>query len=164
MLPIEIMTDDIVVKEIYAEPVTTNEIRCVCCDQPVLTMGKHFIPIDCTTKKLRITCGNNTMRDSSIKISKLFKYKHRELFGGEEDKSSKYEIYTGDLEKIIRSLDIPREFDYCHVPIESEQISDPLDPISIFSSNHVFNKFSIPRAEIRTEKPFSASIDFVNNR
>ena len=77
---------------------------------------------------------------------------------------SEYGLITEDIEAEVAKLDIPKEFDYCHVPSISEKILDPLVPVSVFSGSHVFNKFSISRAELRTEKPFSASIDFVNNR
>lgn len=166
ILPIELMTDELCITGIQDKTHKTSKvIKCICCDTSTMKgTGKHFLRLPNGIKKLEIKYENDESSSSAIKFHKIFKYNERELFGGEPATEAKYGITTSELEEEIRALDIPSEFDYCHVPSVSDEILDPLDPVSIFRGSHIFNKFSIPRAEVRDIKPFSSSVDFVNNR
>jgi hypothetical protein len=183
LLPIELSTDGIEVfidahndgdynEGLYAGSgfgATGGTVSCICCDhstnEPINGKGKHFVKLPTSTKTLVISYRNNSNEASSIQFNPVFKYKHRKLFDGDDGTGSgKYRITTTDLEQAIQELDIPKEFDYCYIPSDDIRIDDPLDPSSVFEGSHVFNKFSIPRAELRTAQPFDATIEFVNNR
>jgi hypothetical protein len=168
ILPIELITDDLEV-EIYLSSgnsiTNSNPQSCKCCGtQTLTTAGKHFIQIPNDTKTMQISYKNKSDKsDSAIRFYNMFKYKHRDLFGNDVCEA-KYGIDTTDVEGMIKTLDVPCVFDYCHRASGNSLINDPLDPVSVFNENHVFHNFAIPRAELRTAKPFTTTIDFVNTR
>ena len=167
MLPIELMTDELSITELHIKRTGSTDYipwSDVCCGN-MIGKGKHFISLPGNTIGIEILYSNTSEdKESVIKFHKMLKYTERELFGGGKATSPKYGITTSDILAEISKLDIPEIFDYCYIPSLSERILDPLDPVSVFNGNHVFNKFSIPRAELRTDSPYSSEIDFVNNR
>ena len=44
-----------------------------------------------------------------------------------------------------RRLDVDKEYNYTFIPKSNDLITNPLDPKSFWSSNHVYNSFIIPQ-------------------
>jgi hypothetical protein len=127
---------------------------------------RHYFIIPSGTNEISVKLLRKPHKKSSIVFDRLFKYTNRDLFGGDTNdvNKAKYGITTDMLLNCINSMDEPKKFDYTHVPAEDIKIDDPLLPVSMFDANHVYNKFTIPRAELRDAKPFDFSVVFVNNR
>lgn len=170
LLPIVVPNQDATVELWMNTGSGYQPVTCICCDTDKFTEGKHFITIPSNILFLKIIVTNrSTSEDVHILFETLFKYKYRQIFGGEEidgvlEYPPKYNIDTSRIFNTIRSLDAPGKFKFTHIPNVDVRIDDPLDPIRIFDSNHVYNKFSIARAELDSGKPYDASFDIVNNR
>ena len=152
--------------------------KCMCCNSDRFGgknhVGKHFIEITPDVDTISITVRNkDTINDIYVLFGNLFKYKYREIFGGDIITNTagenvleavpKYQVTTEQLLAKIREIDIPGKFKYTHIPSIDVEIKDPLDPVSMFNENHVYNAFTIARAELDSAKPNDASYDLVNN-
>ena len=139
-----------------------EEIACKCHGETIFEgKDKHFLEIPNDTEKIIINYNNSNDRNVAVVFDNLFKYKDRKIFS---ENSAKYGITTDTLEDNIRNMDVPKMFNYTHIPSDDIRIDDPLEPTSMFNSNHVYNRFTLPRAELRRFEPYDASIVFVNNR
>ena len=155
-------------------------VKCVCCNSDhfggTAHSGKHFVEITPGMNNLRIQATNNdNTNDIHILFELLFKYKYRDIFGGDVISTDsqgnqelecipKYQVTTKDLLEKIREIDIGGKFKYTHVPSIDVEIKDPLDPVSMYNDNHVYNQFTIARAELDGAAPYDATYDIVNNR
>jgi DNA polymerase III epsilon subunit-like protein len=182
ILPITLYANDDTTKNSYIAPTisvvatldngTTTTLECVCHKHTSLKPDTHFVLLPSNAVALTVTVnGGSGKEDVSAKFGYLFKYVHREMFdGGGKYSKSKYDVTTDELIEELRRLDVPKVFDYTHMPDKSICIDDPLSAYSFFEPRHVFNSVTIPRAELRftnqmgTEVPFDSSITFVNNR
>ena len=170
LLPFSVRNDKVQVN------ITSNgeTVKCICCDSAsfggVNHCGKHFIEIHPGMDNLTINATNSDQtNDIHIMFELLFKYSYRSIFGGnvkdgELEYTPKYQVTTEMLLNKIREIDVPGKFKYTHIPSIDVEIKDPLDPISMFNENHVYNQFTIARAELDSAKPYDASYDVVNNR
>jgi hypothetical protein len=178
ILPIEIYDDNAMLNVSYCNRNVSNPIQsavgglklsCLCCDgigNGFYGPGKHFfvIPKEEIKDNAVLRIDYKTTGDSPVlRIDPMFRYLERDIFGA-DDETPKYGITTDEILETVKDLDKPNKFDYTHLPESEKSISDPLDPVSMFSSNHVYNKFTIARATIDTREPSDASVEFVNNR
>ena len=69
-----------------------------------------------------------------------------------------------DAVKWIQQYDINNKFDYTYRVKEEELIKNPLDGKSFFDLNHVFNPFTIGKAETRMSDATDSTITVINNR
>lgn len=97
--------------------------------------------------------------------SKLFKEdvysdepKYQYLF--EEDDSG----IENDFFKSLQKLDYESHFKYNHIVEDENLIEDPLAGESFFNSKHIYNQFTIAKAEIQLSSATGSSITVVNNR
>lgn len=157
---------------------TDIPLTCICCNNADFQPGRHYIEINpgMVAIKLEVTINKwenistEIQESANIIFEKLFKYNYRDIFGGDVSSDGslelipKYGVTTADIISKIQALDTKNKFKYNHIPSVDHLIKDPLDPISLFSVDHVYNKFSIARAEIDNSKPFDATFDIVNNK
>lgn len=156
-----------------------DRVKCICCGNDVFggikNNSKHFIQITPEMNNLTIAaCNTDEDKEGHIVFEPLFRYNYRDIFGGNviEDASGnqvleyspKYQVTTEDILDKIKKIDTEGKFKYTHIPSIDVEIKDPLDPISTFNENHVYNKFSIARADLDNAKPYDASYDIVNNK
>lgn len=155
-----------------ADDTTSEDCNCMCCGINNLSTGRHFIqlPKDKDMLNILITITNEETEnpDFNIVFENIFKCKYRDIFGikkndGKYEIHPKYGVTTEILLDKIKELDIDHHFKYNHIPDNDCLIDDPLNPIDVFNINHVYNKFSIAKAEINDSKPYDASFDIVNN-
>lgn len=168
LLPVSIPTDSSVTCSF--KDGDGKDIECMCCDNITIGTGKHYMPLPNSIKTLKIHAENSGPEDVYIRFERLFKYNHRKIFGGNIGEDGKLEepmLYNIDTETIlskIREIDVPRKFKYDHIPSEDIRIDDPLNPVSMFDSEHVYHDFTIARAELDISAPHDASVIIVNNR
>jgi hypothetical protein len=182
ILPVTLYPNDDTTKNSYRAPTisivatledgSTEALNCLCHGHTAMTPDKHFVVLPNNTVSMKVTVtGGSGAESVSAKFGYLFKYVHREMFdGGGRYSTPKYAVTTDELITELRRLDVPKVFDYTHMPDKSVRIDDPLSAYSFFEAQHVFNGVTMPRAELRfsnqlgTEVPFDSSITFVNNR
>ena len=168
LLPVSIPTDSSVTCSF--KDGDEKAIECMCCKNTVIGTGKHYIPLSSSMKTLKILAENNGSEDVYIRFERLFKYNYRKIFGGnvgEDGKLAEPMLYNIDTKTIldkIHEIDVPRKFKYDHIPSDDIKIDDPLNPVSMFDSGHVYHDFTIARAELDTSAPHDASVIIVNNR
>ena len=166
LLPIVVPNDKVTVEIKY----DNQSLSCICCEKTIFDEGKHFIEILPGMNNLSIVVTNNDEDDAHVLFEILFKYNYRkDIFGGDIidgklEETPKYGIDTQRILRKIAELDVPGKFKYSHIPSVDVRIDDPLDPVSMFNDNHVYNKFTIARAELDSAKPYDASFDIVNNK
>lgn len=120
-----------------------------------------YIPVDTESINIKVTASHEMAEEDDIVFDFLYKYTDREIFEKEYNMS----VYgSGGVLDTIRNMDVPDCFDYTYRVDKSVLIKDPLDPTSLFDTNHVYNQFSIAKAEIRMNKKNGTSVTFVNNR
>lgn len=127
-------------------------------------MGVHYYKINkdvCLDDVSVVVYNTNQLKSNAeIIFDNLFKCRDRVISDG----TDLSRLTSADVEEFVSDMDIPNTFKYNHIVDESIKIDDPLKPASIFDSNHVYNKFSIAKAELRFNKSNGASVTFVNNR
>lgn len=105
-------------------------------------------------------------KDAVITLMPFVKYKEEVLF---EDK---YNISVTDIINKMKHFDKENKFRYNYIVPEDKLISDPLMGKTFFNSNHICNKFTIPKANLDTTRttdgikplPNNSEIIIVSNR
>ena len=69
-----------------------------------------------------------------------------------------------DLFAELQKLDNKSKFKYNHIVKQEYLIEDPLNSKSFFDQNHIYNSFTIGKAEIRLSEATGSSVLVVNNR
>lgn len=87
------------------------------------------------------------------------------LFGDEETPKYRY-LFTDDSQvwNNITALDLSSKFNYANIVNDEVLIEDPLQSKSFFDMNHIYNDFTLAKAEILLSKATGSSIQMVNNR
>ena len=95
------------------------------------------------------------------------------LFPSDSDDDPKYEYlfhnssdeYNSEIIwSKITDLDLKSKFNYANIVSDEVLIEDPLLSKSFFDTNHIYNDFTLSKAEIRLSKATGSSIQIVNNR
>ena len=132
----------------------------------LLSNGTYYIklknsvsaPITSITFKCNVTNVDDLSEGECFIIDKLFKYTDNELF------EEKYGYSSDDMISLVQALDFENKFKYNYVVDEALQIKDPLVAKTFFDTNHVFNPYTIGKAETRMSDATDASINIINNR
>lgn len=156
LLPILVNSDDISY-ELYANNVklsTVNNKKTKC------SKGINYFKIDNNTTKIKLVVSNQNTEDykDGIIFQPLYKYTERDIFDDEPGLS-----FDVILSK-IQAMDIQDCFKYDHVVDESISIENPLSANSMFDNRHVYNQFTIAKAELRLHKANGSTVTFVNNK
>lgn len=90
----------------------------------------------------------------------LLKYTDNNVF------ESNYGITASDILSHIHEYKDSDKFKYNYIVDDTTKIIDPLDAKSFFKTNHIFNSYSIPKAQLRmtNSSELDSSIAIVNNR
>ena len=64
----------------------------------------------------------------------------------------------------ITDLDLKSKFNYANIVSDEVLIEDPLISKSFFDTNHIYNNFTLSKAEIKLSKATGSSTQIVNNR
>lgn len=141
-----------------------EKLYCMCHGEDIVGTGRHYykLPVDTIELRVGVVSGHAPDVDSTVLVHPLFKYNERDMFN--EGKGPKYSITTTDLETKIWDMDKVKKFDYTHIPSDDVLIKDPLNPQSLFDTNHVYNKFTLSKAMLNGYKLGGFSTIFVNNR
>ena len=91
-------------------------------------------------------------------IEPLFKYKPNNTF------KDKYNILFNTLQDRIAELDDDGVFNYVYKVPSNELIENPLLAKSFFDQNHIFNRFTLPMADLYMSNDTQSKISLINNR
>ena len=91
-------------------------------------------------------------------IEPLFKYKPNTTF------KDKYNILFNTLQNRIAKLDDDGVFNYIYKVPSNELIENPLLAKSFFDQNHIFNRFTLPMADLYMSNDTQSKISLINNR
>ena len=99
--------------------------------------------------------------DAFIYVEPLYQYDER---NSDNSFETLYGLSDSDILGEVQRLDYESRFAYNYKVDTAEEIVDPLKASSFFDINHVYNKYTIGKAELRTDGSTDASIQFVNNK
>lgn len=141
-------------------------ISFVCLNKDVTEYGPehpwYFSFEGQTGITLQITIDNDNNPDGLLMFDNLIKYQDNKDF------KYKYDISFQDIIDTIHTYPYASDFKYNYQVPEEYRIKDPLVGKTFFNTRHIFNKYAIPEALLRTPSPKSLSttsiISIINNR
>lgn len=94
---------------------------------------------------LLFTLGTNITRTKMLVLGRLFKWKsNKDILKDEQF------TFTDICNKLKTFYDLDNQFNYTYSIPEDKRITDPLDGLSLFNTNHVYNKITI--GQLDTDK------------
>lgn len=163
LLPVRNISEDITFSLYNSQ--TEGSLRSINGNNVEFGFGVHYIEIPEGAQDsidIRLSYVNNSGKTLQISdqiiFENIFKYTENPLF------SNKYNIDNESILNRIQHYDTDGVFDYTHTVGSDVLIEDPLEPNSFFSTSHIFNKFTLPMADLYMSDSSQANITLVNNR